>query len=311
MKIFTYAEIEQSLPHLNDLMTELEAGYIAYSQGDCIIPPVGHLPLPHGELHIKYGLMKASAYATIKIAAGSYSNSEIGLPTSSGCMMIINTQTGFPVALLQDEGLLTTYRTSAAGALIAQKFSPGAEIMGVVGCGTQGFFQTLHTCQAVGIDRVIAYDMAPENVEKLQEKLREANIQVEKASSVEQLCRAADIITTVTPSNTPFIDARWLKPNAHINAFGCDTVGKRELLENVFDVANLIMADSYEQCMDHGELQYIDDGSKPRVKEIGSLLSGLSDFVDGLTVADFTGIAVQDIVISGMVYQSLMASTVQ
>ena len=307
MKIFTQAEIKRCLPRLKELMAELETGYIAYSQGDCIIPPVGYLPLPHGELHIKYGMLKASNYATIKIAAGSYSNSKLGLPTSSGCMMIVDTQTGFPVALLQDEGLLTTYRTSAAGALMAKKFAPDAEIMGVVGCGTQGYYQALHTCQAVGINLVVAYDMAVDNVTKLRENLRTADIQVESADSIKQLCRQADIITTVTPSQKAYIDASWLKPNAHINAFGCDSIGKRELYANIFESADLIMVDSYEQCIDHGELQYLDDYNKADVTEIGTVLSGQSLPSEGLTVADFTGIAVQDIVISSMVYKNLMA----
>lgn len=305
MKNFTKAEIEKCLPSKEALMAELEAGYIAYSQGQCIIPPVGYLALPHGELHIKYGMLKTGSYAVVKIAAGSYNNSKLGLPSSSGCMMIIDIQTGFPVALLEDEGLLTNLRTSIAGALIAKKFAPSAKIMGVVGCGTQGYYQALHTCQVLGINHVIAYDRAVDGVEKLAEKLQSADIRVKKADSVEQLCHQADIITTVTPSNKAYIDARWLKPNAHINAFGCDTIGKRELYANVFENAAFIMADSYEQCFDHGELQYFNDDNKDNVTEIGTVLSGEIIPSEGLTVADFTGIAIQDIIISTMVYNNL------
>ncbi|KFA99492.1 ornithine cyclodeaminase family protein [Vibrio sp. ER1A] len=307
MKVFTKTEIEKNLPCLAVLMTELECGYIAYSLGKCIIPPVGYLPLPHGELHIKYGMLKASNYATIKVAAGSYNNDKLGLPSSSGCVMVVDTQTGFPVALLQDEGLLTNYRTSAAGALMAKKFAPDAEILGIVGCGTQGYYQALHTCQATGINRVVAYDKTIDEVANLTEKLRSADIQVERADSVEQLCRRADIITTVTPSKKAYIDASWLKPNAHINAFGCDSIGKRELCANIFENAELIMVDSYEQCINHGELQYLNENNKANVTEIGTVLLSQISPSEGLTVADFTGVAVQDIVISTMVYQNLMA----
>lgn len=305
MNIFTKQQIENSIPDLKDLMLALESGYIAYSQEGCVIPPVGYLPLPHGELHIKYGMLKDSKYATIKIAAGSYNNSKLGLPSSSGCMMMIDTETGFPVALLQDEGLLTDYRTSAVGALIAKRFAPNAEVFGIIGCGIQGYYQTLHTTQATGIKQVIAYDQTPEAIAVLQKKLSAVDIEVRVAESVEELCRNADIITTVTPSKEAYLDAQWLKPNTHINAFGCDSAGKRELCENVFDRASIIVADSIQQCTDHGELQYADEKTKASVIEIGNILTQDTSNLDGVSVADFTGIAVQDIVINELVYKIL------
>ena len=136
MKIFSREEIETNLPTLDDLFVLIEEGFVSYSNGECIIPDVGYLPIPTGEIHIKYGLQKESEFAVIKVASGCYSNSNLGLPSSSGLNLIINTRTGVPEALLQDEGLLTDIRTAIAGALAATRYAKNTKKFGVIGYKT-------------------------------------------------------------------------------------------------------------------------------------------------------------------------------
>ncbi len=305
MKILTKADIEANLPSLSALMAAIADGYCDYVRGQYDIPPVGYLALPHGELHLKYGRASASPYAVIKIAAGSYTNPGKGLPSSSGCLMVLDVETGFPLALLQDEGLLTDLRTSAAGAMMAKRFAPAAKTMGIVGCGIQGYYQTRDTCLALGINQVVAFDRKPASIASLAERLAPYDIAVTPASDIQSLCQQADIITTVTPSKEAYLDADWLKPGAHINAFGCDSLGKRELCGNVLERADLLLADSYDQCRDHGELQYAQEPVAERAVPFGQALAeGRNVSSAGLTVADYTGVAVQDIIIATLVYDA-------
>lgn len=312
MKIINKPEIEKNLPDMDALMGIIHQCYIDYSDEKYIVPPVGHLPLPNGELHIKYGISDAQKYSAIKIASGSYTNKDIGLPNSYGCIMLINPNTGFAEFMLQDEGILTDHRTAAGGAVIA-KMMVGENVdrvFGVVGCGIQGYFQSVYTCHALGTSRVLAYDIKPENIEALSQQLAKHDIDVIPCESIKVLCESCDVITTVTPAKSGYIKYGWLKPNVHINAFGSDTPGKQELTDEVLKNAALILADSVTQCSNQGELQYLyNDQVQTQIKhkttEFGVYLKNETDMSkSGVTIADFTGIAPQDIAIANAVLEN-------
>lgn len=50
----------QRLIDIPQLIDEIEAGFVLYSQGKVVVPPVGflHFEEPLGDVHMKTGLMK-------------------------------------------------------------------------------------------------------------------------------------------------------------------------------------------------------------------------------------------------------------
>ncbi|MDG2397758.1 MAG: hypothetical protein P8M59_00425 [Candidatus Marinimicrobia bacterium] len=81
MQIINLVEIKSVLPNI-DLMKEIEAGFVAYTNRDVVVPPVGELQFqsPPGDVHIKYGYIKNDDVYVIKIASGFPRNSDSGLP---------------------------------------------------------------------------------------------------------------------------------------------------------------------------------------------------------------------------------------
>jgi len=57
-KIYDLAQIKEVLKSLQPVQ-EIEEGFVAYSQGKAVIPPVGELLFkkPPGDVHIKYGYL--------------------------------------------------------------------------------------------------------------------------------------------------------------------------------------------------------------------------------------------------------------
>ena len=98
-----------------DIIPTIEAGFVAYSDGKAVVPPVGELLFsnPPGDVHIKYGYLRDDDHYVIKIASGFYENPKRGLPSSNGLMLLFSQQTGEPVCILLDEGHLTDLRTAA------------------------------------------------------------------------------------------------------------------------------------------------------------------------------------------------------
>jgi ornithine cyclodeaminase len=94
---------------------------------------------------------------------------------------------------------------------------------------------------------------------------------------------------------------------------GSDTADKVELEPAILGRADLVVADSIEQCRVRGEISkalaagVLDEA---RVTELGNVIvdPSLQRTSDRqITVADLTGVAVQDIQISTAVYEVLQA----
>jgi len=101
MRIIELEKIKLLLAEV-DLIPMIEAGFVAYSRGQAVVPPVGELVLDRGEVHIKYGYIQSQPYYVIKIASGFYGNSELGLPTGDGCMLLFCQRTGQLKSILLD-----------------------------------------------------------------------------------------------------------------------------------------------------------------------------------------------------------------
>ena len=305
MKNFKTSAITRALPPTAQLITALKLGYIDLFNQKYITPPIGYLPLPEGELHIKYGRTLKNGMTVIKIASGSYKNHLKGLPSSSGCLLLLDSHTGIPIALLQDNGLLTDIRTGVAGALMAKELSPLANHIGIIGAGGQGYYQALYTAQTLGMKEAYAWSRRIESMHELALKLIVHGIKLNILPSAQAVCEIADILITTTPSNTPYIKAEWLKPNVHINAIGADTIGKRELKPCVLQKASLLLADSRSQCVEHGEFQYLTKTQQNKVCEFGDFLVTEQYDGKGISIADFTGTVILDIITANLVYQNL------
>lgn len=117
--IISLAQIKKCLATCLDseLIQIIEDGFVSYSEGNVIVPPVGHLPFtqPPGDLHIKYGYIKDDDFFVVKLASGFYENPKIGLSSSNGLMLVFSQKTGELLSLLLDEGHLTDIRTALAG----------------------------------------------------------------------------------------------------------------------------------------------------------------------------------------------------
>ena len=59
-----------------DVIQDIEDGFVAYSQGNVQVPPVGemHFDDPPGNVHIKYGAINKDDYYVIKLASGFNDN---------------------------------------------------------------------------------------------------------------------------------------------------------------------------------------------------------------------------------------------
>jgi ornithine cyclodeaminase len=291
-----------------DPLPLIEQGFAQYSKGQAIVPPVGELLMDKGEVHIKYGCIKSDDYYVVKIASGFYHNPALGLPSSNGLMLLFSQQTGELVCTLLDEGLLTDIRTAVAGAIAAKMLAPKqVSAIGIVGTGIQARLQAQYLKQVTDCRRLIVWGRDAKKLIDYQKDMQQQGFDVTTTQTITELTSQANLIVTTTPSTTPILQAKDILPGTHITAVGSDTEHKQELESEILAMADLVVADSISQCQSRGEifqaLKYRRVNGNKAV-ELGQVIAvGTGRTNDQqITVADLTGVAVQDIKIAEAVY---------
>lgn len=312
MEIYNIDEIKSVLPKV-DLIGEIEKGFAAYSNGEVVVPPVGelHFDSPPGDVHMKYGYIKNDDVYVIKIASGFPRNSDHGLSNGNGMMLVFDQKTGKPKSILNDEGYLTDVRTAVAGAICAKYMSPKqVNKIGIVGTGVQAKMQLEYLKGIVDCKSAIVWGRSESALLKYQSDMSKSDFNIETTRDMDQIIDQCQLIVTCTASESPLLYS--VNPGTHITAMGSDTLTKQELDASIVMDANMVVADSRSQCEERGEIyQAIKSGFKmDKVVEIGEIISGnrhvrLND--DAVTIADLTGVAVQDIQISKAVLAELQS----
>ena len=309
-------EIIRLVPGI-DIVSVIAEGFINYSAGNVIVPPVGELLFddPRGEMHIKYGYIRGDDYFVIKIASGFYENPKIGLSSSQGLMLVMNAHTGITEAVLLDDGYLTNIRTAAAGACVAKVLAPSVvKAIGVFGTGIQARLQLEMALPFLRSNRILVYDLKQENFENYIHYFKNNSLEISFASP-DEISKSCNYIIMATPSQSPLINADDIMPGTHITAVGSDTPDKQELDSAILKKADIVVADSIEQCQTRGEIFHaLKEGLIKiiQLSELGRILGGEQKGRSNdrqITVADLTGVAVQDIQIAKAVFNQYNKET--
>jgi ornithine cyclodeaminase len=297
----------------------VEAAFRALGEGRVTLPPPMGLEIAPvgGEVHVKGAYLAGAPVFAVKIASGFYANAERGLPSGSGLMLVFDASTGFPLALLQDNGYLTDLRTAAAGALAAKLLT--AEPLGkvaIIGSGLQARFQSRALADVRTWRQLVVWGRHPEHAERCAAELAEQlDRPVEAAESAEAAVRDAGLIVTVTPSRVPLVEADWVGDGATVIAVGSDGPDKQELSSSVLERADKVVADRIAQCVELGEIHHaICEGVLTRDQihgELGQIVIGEVAGREGgeRIVCDLTGVGVQDAAIAEAAWRATCSET--
>lgn len=282
------------------------------ARGEAELPGVIGLDvLPaRGEVHVKGAWLHGSPFFSIKQAAGFAANAERGLPTSSGLILVFDATTGFLRAILFDNAYLTELRTGAAGALAADLLARrDVRQAGIVGSGSQARFQLEALLGVRRPSRVRVWSRTPARAAACASELHERfGLPVDAVASAREAVEGSEIVVTATPARKPIVLAEWVRPGTHITAVGSDSPEKHELEAALLARADKLVVDRREQCLRFGELHHavIAGLLAPDAvhAELGELAAGLRPgraTEEEITVADLTGVGVQDAAVAGHV----------
>jgi ornithine cyclodeaminase len=249
MRLLTAADLRLALP-MPAAIDAMAAAFIALSRGEVEMPLRSRLNTPGGVT------LAMPAYAggmsALKIVSVYGGNAARGLPAIHAVVMVLDGETGQPLALL-DGSYLTALRTGAASGLATQLLSrPESSVLAVIGAGGMAPAQIEAVCAVRDIHELRVY--SPRRAAAFVESLSVQYPQIRAVSSVDEALDGADIAVTSTDSDTPFVTREHLAPGMHLNAIGAYTPLMAEIAPEAVAAAKVVVDQREAAWAEAGDL---------------------------------------------------------
>ena len=219
-----------------DALEAVEGCFLRMARGAVEIRPRTRLRLEDGVLAVMSAADLELGYAGLKTYAA------FGYDDVRFVVLLFETTRADLVAVIE-ANKLGQLRTGAASGVAAKFLArPGAQTLGVIGCGWQAETQVECIRAAVPtVERVVAYCRTRERLDAFCERLGA------EAGESYQDAAEQDIVVTVTTSRDPVLRGEWLREGALVCAVGANDASARELDNVVLERAAFVCCDSLEQ----------------------------------------------------------------
>jgi ornithine cyclodeaminase/alanine dehydrogenase-like protein (mu-crystallin family) len=316
---------------MEDLIPAMEKALIDFSAGK-VTQPVRQViqVVPPGGF---YGIMPALTPEGLgqKIVTFYPPNAEKGIPTHMALIVLNDPQTGAPLAVM-DGRLITEMRTAAVSAAATKLLAPkDAKVLAILGSGVQARSHVEALRLVRRFEEIRVWSQTEAHAEEFAKEIQSWHRHLADGSSqggsvlagsqcqvtsAEEAVRGADVVVTVTSSQTPVLKGAWLKPGSHVNAIGACRPDWRELDDDA--MGNVVFVDSREAAMkESGDV--ILSGTKIYA-ELGEAFAGKIDppspglrragnHANETTIFKSLGMAVEDITAGLLVYRAAQTSS--
>jgi len=288
--MFLDDEAVRRLLRMEDVIAAMAPALAEFSSGNVVQPVRSVVAVAeHGGF---LGVMPAYAGSLgVKLVTFYPGNTDI--PTHLATIMLFKPETGEPLVTM-DGTLITEMRTAAASAVATGCLArEDASVLAILGSGVQArsHLEALRLVRDFDEVRVWSPRGAPAFARAHH---------VRAMQTAEETVRGADIVVTVTSSETPVLEGAWLSPGTHINAVGATRPTWRELDDTAVQRARL-----YVDSREAGESESGDVRAGTIVAELGEVVLDPTlgrQSPDEITLFKSVGIAVEDVVTAKIVY---------
>ncbi|MFQ5541395.1 MAG: ornithine cyclodeaminase family protein [Candidatus Binatia bacterium] len=218
-------------------MEALEAAYREVARGEAVCRPRIDIQIPtkDPEKIYQWGTMEGgsvSGYFAIRMKSDVITEQEYqGVRTQEkycvqpgrfcGLILLINTDNGEPLALIND-GYLQHMRVGAdSGIGVKYMAREDAKVVGMIGSGGMAWSHIEAFMLVRKIERVQVYSPTrAHRVDYAREVGEKLDIEGVAVNHPEEVYRGADIIAGCTDSAVPIIKGKWLEEGSHITCIG-------------------------------------------------------------------------------------------
>jgi len=309
IRILSRDDVRQALP-MRQAIEAVKNAFVQLSTGQADMPlrTVLRVPRHRGVVLFMPAYLAAEDQMAVKIASVFEENSAKGLPLIHSLVVVMDTSTGEPIAVM-DGTYLTALRTGAASGvatdLLARK---DAQTVGILGAGAQGRAQLEAICAVRSIQKALVYDTVLDRATSFASEMsRRLSLAVEVADTPAKALHQADVISTATSSSSPIFDDADIGFGTHINAVGAFTPHMQEIPSDTVLRARVVVDHRETSLAEAGDLLIpIHQGLMSEAHiygELGEIAAGLKPARTSprdITLFESVGVAVQDVAAASM-----------
>jgi ornithine cyclodeaminase/alanine dehydrogenase-like protein (mu-crystallin family) len=310
LRILSAADVKKALP-MAQAIEGMKEAFAQLSIGQAEVPLRSRVEvkafssnLSRGTTLVMPAHLQRSQALAVKIVSVFPHNPALNLPLIHGLVLVLDAETGRPLALLEG-GVLTAVRTGAgSGAATDLLARPDAAVVAIIGSGVQARTQLEAVCTVRSIEEVRVYSIDDDHAAAFAADMAGLGPIPDRilvADSAETAVTGADIICAATTSATPVFHGSALKPGAHVNGVGSYTPAMQEVDGDTIR-RSLVVVDSRSAVLaEAGDLiipiqQGLIDESHIHA-ELGEIVLGVKNgrsSPDQITYFKSVGVAVQD-----------------
>jgi ornithine cyclodeaminase len=214
----------------------------------------------------------------VKLVTVFPQNRARGLPSVAAQYVLMDGETGHPLALLDGESL-TLRRTGAASALAARYLARrDARVLLVIGTGALAPCVAAAHCAVRNVEEVLVWGRSATNVGRTAAQLAASGLPARPVTSLTDALARADIVTSATTAREAIVHGRDVRPGTHVDLVGAFTPEMREC-DDVLVQRSRVFVDTFA-----GALKEAGDLVQPlNAGVIGSdhVLAELADLASG------------------------------
>jgi ornithine cyclodeaminase len=298
---------------LVEIMAAIELGLKAHGEKKVIMPSKDHLPLDYPEklFNILKGYVEPINVAGVKVIGDFQKNYEHNLPSELALITLYRPETGAPFAII--DGTLITWMRTGAVTAIGAKYLAGEKprVLGHIGARGTAWYNVPMLDLLFDFEEIRVTSKRPESRERFAAAM---SAQLGKPllvkATTEETVREADIIIDASRLLEPeiLVADRWVKPGAHLQAYGAVLSVEPTL---PFTVDKLVV-DDWNQCQksQYGQFAGLIQAGELRTEhiygEIGEVVAGLKPGRESPAERNLfwhKGFAVSDIMLGHLAYQ--------
>jgi len=273
--------------------------------GDVVVGHRANLMLPNGWIRLAAAALPKQAvlgYKEFHLIAGH------GVRYS---IQLYDYEAGHLVALI-DGNHITALRTGATGGVALSHLAPEDVVtVGIIGSGGEARTQLEAFAAVRTAKRGVVFSPSRERRERYCNEMEQvARFELRPAESPDEVAREADVLLVATHTREagPALSGRWLHAGMHINSIGSTLPIQREIDEQTWAVADLIVVDTPALFEESGDAiaaraaGTIDDGKVAQLRDVvARRVAGRRDETQ-TTLYKSVGTPLQDIVTAAYVY---------
>ncbi len=303
LRILTAADVALCMG-MRGAIEAMKTAFEQLSSGEAVIPD--RVSIASGDVGVSLfmpGYLPREGHLAAKVVSVFGGNPSRGLPVIQGVVLVLDSGTGAPLAVM-DGTHLTALRTGAASGLATDLLAvPEASVLTVFGAGPQARTQVEAIRAVRPISEIRLVSRSTTSAEAMAEELQDVDVRV--MDDPGRAVRGAEVIATATDSHKPVFPGRATDPGVHVNAVGAFTPMMREVDGDLVARAKVVVDARAAVMSEAGDLvQAIDEGVfsiEDIHAELGEVVAGAvpgRESPEEITLFKSVGNAAQDVAIA-------------